>query len=106
MCHRIYLAFDPCNAAGAGLRVTENPAITATVLSGHANSPKFMFFFHINLLYPRGAQQCPTLFSGKRLQEEVLVYFCVVQINVIIRYVLCCECVGLFRLHCAILSQL
>lgn len=102
----IYLALDPCDAAGTGFRVTENSAITAAVLSGHPDSSQFMFLFYINLLYPRGAQQCPTLFGGERLQEEVLVYLCVVQIDLVVGDVFCRERVGLFGLHCAILSQL
>lgn len=104
--HGIYLAFDPRDAAGTSLRVTKDSAITAAVLSGHPDSPQFMFLFHVDLLYPGGAQQCSALFSGKGLQEEVLVYLCVVQIDVIVRDVLCRERVGLFRLHCAILGQL
>ena len=106
MHYGIYLTLDPCYAAGTGLWVTENSAIAAAVLPGYADGPKFMFLLHVNFLYPRGAQQCPTLFGGERLQKEVLVYFCVVEIDVVIRDVLSCERVGLLRLHCAILSQL
>lgn len=83
-CHGIYLALDPCDAAGTGLRVAENSAITAAVLPGHPDSSQFMFLLHINLLYPRGAQQRPALFRGERLQEEVVVHLCVVEIDVIV----------------------
>lgn len=63
----IYLALDSCDATGTGLRVTEYSAVTATVLSGHSDSSQFVFLFNVNLLYPRGAQQSPALFSGERL---------------------------------------
>lgn len=101
-----HLALDPCDATGAGLRVTEHSTVAAAVLPGHPDGSQFVFLLHINLLYPWGAQQCPSLFGGQRLQEEVLVHLCVVQIDVVVGDVLGRERVGLFRLHRAIVSQL
>lgn len=101
-----HLALDPREAAGTRLRVTEYPAVTTTVFPGHADGPQFVFLFNINLLHAGGTKQSPTLFSGQRLQEEVLVHLRVVQIDVVVRDVLCRQRVSLLRLHCAVLCQL
>lgn len=106
MYYGFYLALDPRDAAGTRVRVTEYPAVTTTVFPGHADGSQFVFLFNINLLHPGGTKKRPTLFSGQRLQEEVLVHLRVVQIDVVVRDVLCCQRVGLLRLHCAILCQL
>lgn len=104
--HETYLALDPCDAAGAGLRVTEDPAVAAAVLPGHPDGSQLVLLLHVNLLHPGGAKQGPALLGGQRLQEEVFIHLRVVQVDVVVGDVLRRERVGLLRLHGAVLSQL
>lgn len=101
-----YLALDPCDAAGAGLRVAENPAVAAAVFPGHPDGPQLVFLLHVDLLHAGGAQQRPPLLGGERLEEEVVVHLRVVEVNFVVGDVLRRERVGLLRLHRAVLGQL
>lgn len=101
-----HLALDPCDAAGAGLRVAENPTIAAAVFPGHPDGSQLVFLLHVNLLDAGGAQQRPALLGGEWLEEEVVVHLRVVQVDVVVGDVLRRERVGLLRLHRAVLGQL
>lgn len=74
----VYLALDACQAAGASLWVTEESAVTATVLTGDSYGPQLMLLLHINLLDPGCTKQGPALLGGQWLEEEVFIHFCVV----------------------------
>lgn len=102
----IYLTLYACKTASASFWITKHTAVTATILSGQPDGPQLMFFFHVNLLHSRSSQQCPSLFCWQGLQKEILIYFSVVQINIIIRNVIQCQCISLFRFHCTILCHL
>lgn len=101
-----HLTFDACKAACASFRVTKYSAVTATVFSGQPDGSQLMFLFHINLLHPWCPQQGSPFLCWQRLQKEIFIYFCVIQVNVIIWNIIQCENVGFIRLYCAILCNL
>lgn len=65
-----------------------------------------MLLFHVNLLDPGRTEQGPSLFSGERLQEEVLIHLRVIQVDVVVGNVLGSESVGLLGLDCSVLGKL
>ncbi len=101
-----YLTLDASEAACAGLRVTEESAVAATVFPGHPDGPELMFLLHIDLLDSGWAQQSTPLLSGQWLKEKVFIHLCVINIQVIIRDVVQRESIGLLGLHRAVIRQL
>lgn len=64
-----YLALDPSQAAGAGLRLTEAPTVTSAGCSGEPQPVKLPLLLLVDGFHPRSQQQSLSLFGGDGLKE-------------------------------------
>lgn len=77
-----YLTLDACQAAGAGLRLTEALTVTSTGLSGDSQSMKLPLLLSIYPLHSCSREERLPLSGGIRLQETSLLQLSITDVDV------------------------
>lgn len=101
-----HLALDAGLAAAAVARVAVQAAVAAALLPREPDGSELRLLAGVDAGDAGGSQEGPAPLRGQRLEEEAVVHLHPVHVEVLVRYVLQSQQVGLGALHRAVPRQL